>query len=528
MRDAHPFASPWERQCARRLGWLALALVGVGVLWRLTRYLLAFPIWGDEAFLLLNYRTRGFIDLFGPIDSCQIAPLLFHVAELAAYRWLGTSEVAVRLPALLASLGSLVLFWRLARLLLPPLGHALAVGVLAVSIWPATMGSLVKPYTFDLFFSLALLLPFVTWLQRPESLRPLAILLLLTPLAMIGSYPAVFVGGGIGGAWLLQIARRREARMWALFAVYGVLLGGSFAAHYYFVGVPHMASSFNGATTADGMKTYWEGGFPPGHPLSFAWWWLLIHTGQMAAYPLGATSGGSALTVGLGLVGVAWMWKKQQRGFLAVVAFTFALWLLAAGLRKYPYGVSCRLSQHVAAMYCLLAGLGAAALILRLRSRWRAALAVTGLLAAIGLGGAVRDVLRPYRDQHALQSRRDAREIVARVGGEPLFVPYPLGGVDVVPEWYLHMAPGCRLWCTPADVIDAARSAPSLWVIRYGSPWDESADLETWFTRGQQRWRCVERGSRFQTYSDDREPVRSLHWYHLVRESGATVASGGR
>ncbi|MFO0844543.1 MAG: hypothetical protein U0797_19460 [Gemmataceae bacterium] len=527
MRDAHPFATPWERAHARRLGWLALGLVAVGVLWRLTRYLLAFPVWGDEAFLLLNYRTRGFADLFGPIDNCQVAPLLFHAAELAAYKWLGASELAIRLPALLACLGSLALFWRLARLLLPPLAHTLAVGVLAVSIWPATMGSLVKPYTFDLFFSLVLLVPFVTWLRRPESLRPLAALNRLTPQAGFGSFPAGFVGGGIGCAWLLQIARRRDARLWALLAVYGVALGGSFAAHYLFVGLPHMSSPFNGTTTSTGMKTYWRDAFPPASPVAFARWWLLTHTGQMAAYPLGAPSGGSALTVGLGLVGAAWMWKRRQRGLLAVVGFTFALWLLAAALHKYPYGSSCRLSQHVAAMYCLLAGLGAAALLLRLQSQWRATLIVTGLLAAIGLGGAARDVVHPYRDLHALQSREAARELVARVGPEPLFVPYPLGHVDVVPEWYLHRAPRCRLWCSPGDVIEASGEETSLWVLRYGSPWDESAELEGWFSHGGQRWRCVERGCRFQVYSDDREPIRSLQWYHLVREGGR-LASGPR
>jgi hypothetical protein len=527
MRDAHPSATPWERDRARRLAWLALALVAVGLLWRCTRYLLAFPVWGDEAFLLLNYRTRGFADLFGPIDNCQVAPLLFHAAEMAAYRWLGTSELAVRLPAFLASVGSLALFWRLARLLLPPLGHALAVGILAVSIWPATMGSLVKPYTFDLCFSLALLVPFATWLRRPESARPLVVLLLVTPVAMAASYPAVFVGGGIGCAWLLAVARRREPGVWVLLALYGVLLGGSFAAHYYFVGVPHMSSAFNGTTTAGGMRAYWKDAFPPADPLAFARWWLLIQTGQMAAYPLGAASGGSALTVGLGLVGAAWMWRSGQRLFLAAVAGTFGLWLLAAALGKYPYGSSCRLSQHVAAMYCLLAGMGAAALALRLRSPGGATLAAAALLGVVGLGGAARDVLFPYRDRHALQCRAAAREVVARAGADRVLVPYPLGHVDVVVEWYLQQAPRCRLWCWPLDPVEQSRGESSLWVVRYGSPWDESAEIEGWFTHGGDRWRCVERGSRFQTYSDDREPIRSLQWYRLVRE-GAELASGGR
>ncbi len=196
MTAAEPCATAWERDHAGRLRWLALALVCVGVAWRCTRYFLAFPIWGDEAFLLTNYLTRGYADLLGPIDNCQIAPLLFHAAELTCFTWLGSGELAVRLPAFLASLGSLALFWRLARLTLPPLGHALAVGILAVSIWPVSMGALAKPYAFDLFFSLALLLPAVTWLRQPQRRLTLLTLALVAPLAMVGSYPAAFVGGG--------------------------------------------------------------------------------------------------------------------------------------------------------------------------------------------------------------------------------------------------------------------------------------------------------------------------------------------
>lgn len=521
MGEVHPFASSWEREHVRQLTWLALLLVVVGIVWRMTRYALAFPIWGDEAFLLLNYRTRGFADLFGPIDNCQVAPLLFHVAELAAYRWLGMSEWSVRLPALLACLGSLVLFWKLARLLLPPLAHTLAVGILAVSIWPATMGSLVKPYTFDLFFSLALLLPFTTWLCRPESRRPLVVLLVLTPVAMAASYPAVFVGGGIGLAWLLRATQRRNWRDWSLLGLYGLLLGGSFLAHYLFVGVSHMASSFNGTTTGRSMRAYWDLAFPPSNPLAFVRWWFLMHTGQMAAYPLGAASGGSILTAALALLGCLAFWQRRQRSFLVLIAGTFGLWLVAAILGKYPYGASCRLSQHVAALYCLTAGLGAALLIQRLRSPQRVSLASVGLLAAIGLGGTIRDVVRPYRDLFALQSRTTARQIVAQVGDKPLYVPYPLGHVDVVPEWYLHAAPHCQLWCFPFDAATIASQENSLWILRYNEPHDESAELERWFSHCPTPWRCVERGSQILQHSDNREPLRSLQWYHLVRVSGS-------
>src|ERR1700722_20205976 len=147
-------ASIWERENAHRLRWLALALVAIGLAWRSTRYLLHFPIWGDEAMLLVNYFDKGYLDLLGPIEHCQIAPILFHWVERAMVHWLGTGEWAVRLPAFVACLASLALFWRLARLCLPPLACTIAVAILSVSIWPATMGALAKPYAWDLFFSL--------------------------------------------------------------------------------------------------------------------------------------------------------------------------------------------------------------------------------------------------------------------------------------------------------------------------------------------------------------------------------------
>src|SRR5438477_12067448 len=90
----------------RQLRRLVALVVLVGVVWRLTRYLLRFPIWGDEAMLLVNYPGRRFLDLAGPLEHCQVAPLLFHWAEWLALHVLGADEWAVRLPPLLASLGS--------------------------------------------------------------------------------------------------------------------------------------------------------------------------------------------------------------------------------------------------------------------------------------------------------------------------------------------------------------------------------------------------------------------------------------
>src|SRR4051794_37654139 len=75
---ARPAAAPAPAADADRLAhrWL-LALVALGLAWRLVRYLLRFPFWGDEAFVGLNLPGRGYLDLTGRLRHDQVAPVLF-------------------------------------------------------------------------------------------------------------------------------------------------------------------------------------------------------------------------------------------------------------------------------------------------------------------------------------------------------------------------------------------------------------------------------------------------------------------
>src|SRR5262249_27922331 len=71
---------------------MALALLALGALWRTVRYLLQFPIWGDEALLAMNFAWLDYGQLTTRLENCQIAPLLFLWGERAAYCWLGPGE----------------------------------------------------------------------------------------------------------------------------------------------------------------------------------------------------------------------------------------------------------------------------------------------------------------------------------------------------------------------------------------------------------------------------------------------------
>ena len=121
------------------LGWLTVGLIAVGVIGRLVRYFLQFPIWGDEAFICFNLLDRDFAGLTRSLEYGQVAPVLFLWVELVFTRLLGISELAMRLPPFLAGLAALGLFWRLASSILSPLAVLFAVGLLAAARWPITM-----------------------------------------------------------------------------------------------------------------------------------------------------------------------------------------------------------------------------------------------------------------------------------------------------------------------------------------------------------------------------------------------------
>jgi hypothetical protein len=453
-------APPWgPEQQALLLRRLTLAFLVVGALWRVVRYLLRFPIWGDEAMVCLNFLELDYRGLLRELRYCQVAPLLFLWGELTSLRLLGGSEWALRLLPFLAGLGSLFLFWRLTRLTLRPAEATLALGFLAGAVWPVSMGTFIKPYAFDLFFALVLLVPAAHWLRRPNRLRWLAVLSLVTPPALFGSYPAVFVGGAVS-LGLLATAWRRGWKARLLFAAYNLTLVASFLGHYWTVGKGQLRTSAGPSNTELGMQTYWAEGFPPAAPLPLLKWLVLIHTGQMTAYPVGSSNGGSSLTVLLGLAGAWAFWKTGRRALLMLCTAPFALSFLAAVLHRYPYGASGRLTQYLGPAVCLTAGAGAVALIERVRSaaaRRRWFLGAGGALLLVALVGLARDVVKPYRDVETRWINDVMRALRAETGpGVPVVVLNPVEGFDSLFRWHLGLMGDRVSWGAHVDWDQAA------------------------------------------------------------------------
>jgi hypothetical protein len=387
-----------------RVPLLVWGFVILGAVIRLVGYLLRFPLWIDECMLAENFLDRGFLDLLLPLDDHQVAPVGFLWIELASVRLFGFSEWSLRLFPLLCGIGSLVVFRRLASRLLAGIPLVLAVGCLAVAKAPIGLSANAKPYATDLLVAATLMMLAVEWLQRPDRRGWLWLLVVALPLALVLSYPAVFVAGAISVGLLFPVCRQRNGGAWRAYLAYNAVLG------LVFSGVLAISSGPAFQATRAFMVDYWSRlcGFPPLSDLSqLPAWFVNVHIGEVIfAVPYGAENGGGAVSLLCCLVAAVAMYRRGQRPLLVMLAALFALTFLAASMQRYPYGGHNRVMQFLVPAICLGTGLGAAKLLARVtRPVFRQRLAgglVLGLIL-FGIGVCVRDLRHPWHfiaDEH--------------------------------------------------------------------------------------------------------------------------------
>jgi 4-amino-4-deoxy-L-arabinose transferase-like glycosyltransferase len=413
------------------------AFVGLGMLLRVARYTMNFPLWWDEAFVAVNLIRRGYLGLLRPLDYGQVCPILFLWSELTAVKLLGFSEWSLRLFPLLCSVASLVLFRHVAGRIVRGVPLLLAVAIFAVSFHPILHAADVKPYASDLLAALALLAAAFEFLQAPQRARWLWAFAATAPVAIGLSHPAIFVAAGtiLGLAPAVVMSRRRE--VWIAYAMSSL---GSLAA---FLALYVVFTRAQAAANLAAMQTQWGAAFPPlSDPLAFVRWMVTVHTGSMFAYPCGGERGASSFTLLLFLVGFGVLWYRRRKIIVLTCLAPFAMAIAAAALKRYPYGgpvphgSPARVMQYLAPAICLFAGIGAAALLELCRHprvARRALRTILVILAAIGIVPLAALAFHPYRAIHAHRAREFARQFWPQFveDAQPVCLRYDLG----IPEW---------------------------------------------------------------------------------------------
>jgi hypothetical protein len=454
---------------------LSVTLLCGALAWRTLRYLLGFPVWGDEGMLAVNFFDRGFLDLLNALDHGQIAPAGFLWLELAVSKVAGLSGRALRLVPFIGGVAGAVLFWRMAGRLLDRRSALMAMAIFAASFYPTRYAAEIKPYSID--FLAAVLITMAAWRvwQKPERTLRWTSLGMIGAIAVWFSYPSVLVSGGAFLFLLGSVVRRRSERLLPLLAG-SILLVTSFAAMYAIVGAGQSARA---------PVSYWNGSFPPvSRPWLLPVWALDMHTGMMFAYPNGGHSGGSIVTFGLVVAGTSVLWRTR-RSLLWLLLSPFPLMFVAAALHRYPYGGSARVAQHIAPAVCLLAGVGLVCVLRKVLGGRRTVrglrIAVLPFLVVV-VAGMVRDVARPYHSEADAMVRDVITELAEGSADGDQWIVY--GSLDPGP-WAPHFVrfvgmggrlryqvryrvPGPLAWAPAPD--EAVRAASGrTWVIAYGN-----------------------------------------------------------
>lgn len=437
-------ADPRSDRLFARLTWTVVAL---GVLVRVLRFALPFPLWGDEIFVCQNFLDRDFRTILNQLDNGQICPPLFLWAQLAVFNLCGGGEQAMRVLPFVAGLLGMVGFARLATRLLPAFPAFLTVGFLSLATWPVSMSTFAKPYSFDLFAAVGILLAAVHLHERPGSAARGLLFAVVLPVAMLASYTASFVAGGALLA-LLPVVLRCGWPARGLYAAGGV---GLFAAFAFVLTVGKAQLDTPDIPIKSFLYDYWAHGFPPEHWWQWPQWLLQAFTGRMFAYPVGDANYGSTVTFLMAALG-GWTFCRRFPGWqFVLLVVPVALNLAAAVVWKYPFGACGRLTQYAAPTICLFAGLGTAAVYGRFVTTARGTrivgLVYGVLFLALAAGHAALMIRKPYHDREAQWCRDTAAEFAARLVPGDRVVMRPTTRIDVpVMKWHFRLMGDFLTW----------------------------------------------------------------------------------
>ena len=382
-------------------GFISLAIIA-----RSVRYFLCFPLWEDECFLGVNIFNCGFRELLQPPVYHQVTPFLFLWLEKATVILLGFNELALRLPAFIVSMASLVLFVHLARRLLSGNARIFAIALFAVSYPCIRYAAEVKQYGTDMFASLVLIVLVVEWLRRPGEAKSLVALILWCPLAICLSLPAIFTTVALSVLLAGVMIRHPESRRWEWWVAFNlVILAGAYISYYFSIG-PQKQAEYGF------MGDYWVDSFMPLTSVFAVLKWLVVaHTGNLFAHPVGEKNFGSILTTILLAVGIVYLFKRRRSKVAWLLLLPLVVHLTAAVLQKYPYGGHVKFSMYIAPMIYLVMGVGCAVLTgirnnqQTAAQRARILTVILVLVGGIGVVSMARDIRYPYKATSDMRQR---------------------------------------------------------------------------------------------------------------------------
>ena len=421
----------------------------------------------DEAlhYLLAN-QSSWFLAYRASLTNAH-PPLLTFVLYL--WRGVGTSELVLRLPSVIAGTAFCWIFFKwLSRILGPVAGF---IGLILVSFLPPLieLSAEVRQYALLLLF----LAGTAYLLERALEKNSAPVMLLSAIslyLALLSHYSAILFAAAIGLYSLLRVIACRPSPPVCMAWVMGQAGAVGLIAALYVSHISKLKGNY-----AAGTINGWLGNsfYRPGHenPLLF----VIARTGGVFQYVFGQLAIGDLAFVAF-IAGVALLWKENisparsnvsSRQLVALFALPFAIGAGASIARIYPYGGT----RH-SAFLIIFAVAGVSFLLVKF-AKQQIALGITITLLIVAACNLFGKPHRPYilrEDQSRMQMVRALGFIHAQVPQSDLiFVDYQtrlLLGYYLCPEQPVPFsAPVGSLEQFPCNGYRGVAAAPDLYIF---------------------------------------------------------------
>jgi hypothetical protein len=313
----------------RGIHYFAICLFGIAILLRLYHYLGNRSLWSDEARLVLNLLDRSFIELLGPLDGNQVAPIGFLMIEKFATEVFGTSEYVLRLFPFMAAIASVFLLFVLARKVGGRLVGIYALAAFAVAPSAIYYAAEVKQYSSDVASALILYLCAVRLLEKWDRTR-LTVLAIAGVITVCVSHPSAFIAAGIGstlGAYFLFT--REWRRFFQILIVCAVWLIAFVPGIYY--------ASSEISEVVNLMREVWTGAFMPFPPTSLSdLEWYTDAFFSMVDFTTGLNRASLGVALFLFLAGGYSLWKCDKM-WLFLLVLPILITLFVSSFHLYPF-----------------------------------------------------------------------------------------------------------------------------------------------------------------------------------------------
>lgn len=307
--------------------YLVFLIILIGILFRFGEYIPNRSLWFDEAAVANKLSETSLLTLVDGRSRSNLAyPFGFLLAEKIAMFVAGNnSELVVRFPSFLAGILSIFLFYFLSKKILSYWSSLFATFLFAINPMLIYYSSEVKPYSFDVLFSILICWIFFKINEASTSFKQKLMCFLLVFISVWFSYGVVFILFGSGSIltlyYLFKGMRKEALSIGGLLVVGGI----SFIFNYFFI-IRHFTFNL-------GLQNYWEFVYPPAMFFGGYFIWARGIFYYFCSMLLNYSFGWALIFCFFGGVG---LYRKNKK-FLAMFLGLFFSVFAASLFHRYPF-----------------------------------------------------------------------------------------------------------------------------------------------------------------------------------------------